>query len=65
MSDWRPIDTAPSDGRIIIVWWSGPSLESPNPRWARWQTHPNGPHPSMERNITHWMPDIQPPEPPA
>jgi hypothetical protein len=54
--DWRPIATAPTDGRIIIVW------DAPSGRWERWLTSTWGPGPAAVLGATHWRPDLEGPE---
>ena len=59
MSEWQPIETAPRDGKLIVVYtkgiidiafWNGP-LEY----WATFAFY-------QSKRPTHWMPLPEPPE---
>ena len=73
MSDWRPIETAPRDGKDIILGRRGLSVialgrwnddrysrRTPRPFWD-WG-HPWGIYWSRENPPTNWMPLPDPPE---
>ena len=76
MSEWQPIDTAPKDGRTVIVYQPGYSWRYPSPRHAEevaiayWR-QPGNPERAPEwiwgtriYRPTHWMPLPSPPAPP-
>ncbi len=68
MSDWQPIETAPRDGTVILVWdndtvmtanWYEPPKPHESPRWEHnW----NGEVLEDCFPITHWMPLPEPPQ---
>lgn len=58
---WQPIETAPKDGSLQVLWWGGSVafakwLDNSKCKypWAGWQTPSLTPRPSGEP--THWMP---------
>jgi hypothetical protein len=60
---WRPIETAPKDGTLILASWAGSALHPIISRWLKngqaW-THPfNKP----VNSPTHWLPLPAPPGP--
>jgi hypothetical protein len=66
-----PIDSAPKDGSVILLWRFGPCAGywSGDPEWA-WETvnlygfgkcMPNG-FADGDTNLTHWMPLPEPPK---
>lgn len=60
MSDWQPIDTAPKDGRQILVW-DRADRETDKLYWM--QDHWNNilGHAVDADALTHWMPLPNPP----
>ena len=72
LPDWRPIDSAPKDGRQVWLWWSGKRRlahwhEAVNPppiggRFANWLPDDKGSVPALVRP-TMWAPT--PDDPPA
>ena len=72
MSDWKPIETAPKDGTIIIAYSphdgrvrtmqfdSHEYRKRPQPHWRA--TNNFGIMWDMERQPTHWMPLPEPPK---
>lgn len=67
---WLPIETAPKDGRQLIVWWGGrwrsacwlDNSKTSHP-WAGWKVPSLEPRPIGEP--THWMEPAAPTQPPA
>ena len=63
MSDWQPIETAPRDGMILLVW--GEARDIDKGRWSvryeRWRIPSLGLYPN---DVTHWLPLPAVPEPP-
>jgi hypothetical protein len=73
--NWQPIETAPKDGRYVIVWpptftgvvscarWDEDKyLKRPRPYWSRTDDMGRSTM-SREKQPTHWMPLPPPPEP--
>ena len=69
MSEWKPIETAPKDGTLILVY--EPDNESWPIRSARWSQSPYPPgrwdwfyvyDDCLGEAPTHWMPLPSPPE---
>lgn len=61
--EWRPIETAPKDGSMILVCQSSNNIIS-SASWSyiynHWATYP-GPM-GFITEVTHWMPLPQPPK---
>ena len=62
-SEWQPIETAPTDGTVIIVW----SLLARDSVMAHcidgeWVTHPGLGYALIPNELTHWMPLPEPPK---
>ncbi len=58
---WRPIETAPKDGTVIMAfapgWYPQPAIvEYVNGRWRLWQTGD-----AFQHRLTHWAPCPAPP----
>jgi hypothetical protein len=62
LAAWRPIETAPKDGTLVLACWAGSGMYPIITRWlknAQAWTHPfNKP----VNPPTHWMPLPTPPE---
>ena len=59
MTDWQPIETAPDDGRKIIVYGGSrtePTIEEADGGW--WRLYIG----AMNSIPTHWMPLPEPPK---
>lgn len=66
--DWQPIETAPKDGRFVLI-----AFDCPNPEykavcvarirkgWSTWDSFPG----DYTKHPTHWMPLPPPPQAPA
>lgn len=72
MMDWQPIETAPKDGRLILMatspyekvgtpTWSGMYCAYWNEQDDEWHFHREG----IVRNPVHWMDLPAPPKQPA
>ena len=56
MSEWQPIETAPKDGKLILLW--VPGKEYGLMKWEGiWDDRLHG-----CRGPTHWMPLPEPPD---
>lgn len=74
MSEWQPIETAPKDGRSVLLLMEGVAIEgrydetatynSPDDRWYPVQvsSHGCGCCGSSNEPPTHWMPLPEPPK---
>lgn len=62
MSEWRPIKTAPRDGRSILATWIKDPLHIEAVEWSEshWSYSYDGDTPTYQP--THWMPLPEPPE---
>lgn len=61
MSEWRPIETAPKDGTLFLVWAPGSEFDLPD-MMSLCAWHPDGGFCVCElRYPTHWMPLPAPP----
>lgn len=71
---WHPIETAPKDGRYVIVWpptWNGVTScaywhankqsKNPKPFWYRVDAH-GSVNTSRDNQPTHWMPILEGPK---
>lgn len=72
MSEWQPIETAPKDGRPVLLWWRGCTHASIGqfeadeyyderpPKWRcpeeGWRCEGDECIPVNQRDCTHWMP---------
>ena len=58
--DWQPIETAPTDGTLILVYISGKGIvmAEKNGAWG-WRSYPG--RYSMAMPPTHWQPLPAPP----
>jgi hypothetical protein len=69
--EWQPIDTAPRDGRRVMLW-----LPERGPQWGHWGVPPNDVVPSEPcwhdgehalsrpwgwKPPSHWLPIVPPP----
>lgn len=58
MSEWKTIETAPRDGKTILVW--GPEAKSV---FTDWWSNGKWFDASFDgRELTHWMPLPEPPQ---
>jgi len=75
MSKWKPIETAPMDGTIVLACGDYDPAEKfglqSHPMTVRWEVyHPNAPGKGLWRDknghkmmhLTHWMPIPNPPK---
>lgn len=64
---WQPIETAPKDGKVVLLWlrspWSEPRIAWWYESWRNWQPQGAYPHPTEDdmsgigsQVPTHWMP---------
>jgi hypothetical protein len=61
VSEWQPIETAPKDGRLILVW--APAKEGFTSLYSLCRYHPDAGFCIDEiREATHWMPLPEPPK---
>src|SRR5512147_1058689 len=63
--DWQPIETAPEDGRLVLLWW--PEWNMPvvgwfNGDWVLWHTPKAQVSPSSKIDPTHWLRLPDPPK---
>jgi hypothetical protein len=71
MSEWQPIETAPKDGRRLILHWSTTGYVDVRywrPGQERWWGFPDSdprydPDLAIKNVPTHWMPLPKPPKP--
>jgi hypothetical protein len=60
MEDWQPIETAPQDGRAVLLW--APATEGLTPLYSVATWHPDAGWCIDElRAATHWRPLPAPP----
>lgn len=71
MTKWRPIETAPRDGTVLLTFnpdlWVGRVIFDARIRMARWSVDADtwyiqGVNSTIPLEPTHWMPLPQPPE---
>lgn len=61
-NDWQPIETAPNDGRRVLVWcedWVAPLTASSVLKGQLWE--PDYVREPFKYQPTHWMPIPEPP----
>lgn len=67
MSEWKPIETAPKDGKtdfLVFGYWT-PSFRSPQPRMAVATRRSDETFfVALNAEATHWMPLPEPPKAP-
>lgn len=69
MSEWQPIETAPKDGRTLMVWITDPDVSShcfapvSITSDGKWWDDSTGDQIEPLKNATHWMPLPEPPLP--
>lgn len=69
MAEWQPIETAPKDGRDVLLWIPADEESPRKGRWEKLLDDPSRPHRWCvaygwcEDTPTHWMPLPSPPEP--
>jgi len=64
---WRPIETAPKDGTVILLWWQTcrtaaigrwevrGSHDGPSITYEGWKCHDDQVIPTNQNDCTHWM----------
>jgi hypothetical protein len=63
MTEWQPIETAPKNYTVILVFWSGQvEMARWNEEANQWQEHYCGDFAIGENEVTHWMPLPEPPK---
>ena len=73
MNKWQPIETAPKDGREVLIYLGAPWLRVEKARWygpwSNWQVGIIPSDPAREEQFgigsaipTHWMPLPEPPK---
>ena len=63
---WQPIETAPKDGTVIILFdgksvWAGRWIGHSYYPWVAIDNHIYGPRGLKAKDVTHWMPLPPPP----
>jgi hypothetical protein len=62
MSEWQKIETAPKDGRSILIWQSRTARPWKVARWdLTWQRWLFGGKANAQPQISHWQPLPDPP----
>ena len=66
MTDWQPIETAPKDGRSLLIWSADEGIDLAHHNdWGRWQVQETADYDNeyfVDLKPTHWMPLPEPPE---
>lgn len=61
--DWQPIETAPKDGTVVLLWCKPPKNRGTRTRIARFAYNRWSSHSSCHAlQPTHWMPLPDPPK---
>lgn len=71
MSEWQPIETAPKDGTLVVIWhvgidaavagsWRKSRRKPDGPE--RWRPYPTGYYDQELLAARHWMPQLAPPK---
>jgi hypothetical protein len=58
MNNWQPIETAPKDGTVVLIWSPSRGACAAWKKGRGWHTEPGVYHVSRP---THWMPLPDPP----
>ena len=65
MGEWQPIETAPKDGTVVLIYSPADGVMSSHLHWGNWQgmVWRSVGHVDFERSKpTHWMPLPAPPK---